>query len=347
MEQQTNKTINVEISMNTVFKIIVILAVLGFLYLIRDIVAIVFFSILFILILQPPVQWLNRYHVPRALAVLIMYTVVAAFFALAVVLVIPPITNESQQVVQVLGQYTEELSENLGLAVHDGFWELESVKNLESLLPRATSSVFSQLTGFLGALVTLSIVLVITFYGLVEESAFRRIIRSFVPSAYQPYLYHVANSVQRKLGQWMRGQLLLALIIFILTYVGLSLLQVPYALVLALIAGILEFIPYVGPIISGALAIFLTIFLSPFKALLVLILFLLIQQIENHLLVPKIMQRTTGLNPVVSIIALLIGGKLGGIVGLLLAIPVTLVVSVFINDMLQSHVDNELEGATT
>jgi predicted PurR-regulated permease PerM len=342
--ENNSKKVSVEISMNTIFKVIVILAVLGFVYLIRDIVAIVFFSILLILLLQPGIAWLGKFKIPKGLAVLIIYTLLFGFVALAVTLVIPPIIGESQLVVETVGQYSAYISSQLGLDMQVGADQVSNaLGSIQKFLPDATFNIFSQLTAFIGAIVTLVIVLVITFYGLVEESAFKRIIRSFVPSEYQPYLYHVATNVQRKLGMWLRGQLLLGLVIFILTYIGLVALNVEYALVLALLAGILEFIPYVGPIVSGALAVFLTIFVSPIKALLVVVLFMIIQQIENHVLVPKIMQRTTGLNPVISIIALLIGGKLGGVIGLLLAIPVTLVVSVFLNDLMGDKVSNQLE----
>ena len=341
MSSMENKKIQVEISMNTVFKVIVILAILAFLYFIRDVVAIVFFSVLLVLLLEPPVSWLYEKKVPRPLAVLVIYSLVISVFALAVIMVIPPIAAESQQIVNVLGNYSEIITRYTGIQVQNDL--SATFNNFEQYLPQATRNIFSQLTSFISGFVALLIVFVIAFYGLVEDSAFKRVIRSFVPSSYQPYLYSIANRIQRKLGLWLRGQLLLGLVIFVLTYFGLLLLDVEYALVLALSAGILEFIPYVGPIIAGFLAVLLTVFISPFTALMVIVLFMVIQQIENHILVPKIMQRTTGLNPVISIIALLIGGKLGGVVGLLLAIPVTLTLSVFLQDILGKKFDDQLE----
>lgn len=338
------KNIQIELSMSTIFKVLVTIAVLSFLYIIRDIVAIVFFSVLLILVLQPPVTWMHQRKVPRALAVLVLYALLISFFAFALIMVIPPIMTQSQQVVDVLREYSVATVGYIEDLAGVEIVNIQStVNNFTNYIPRATQNIFSQLTGFVSALVTLVIVLVITFYGLVEESAFKRIIRSFVPYKVQPYLYTLANRIQKKLGLWLRGQLLLGILIFAFTYIGLLLLNVEYALVLALLAGVLEFIPYIGPIISGAIAAFLTVFVSPVLAILVIILFLFIQQVENHILVPKIMQHTTGLNPVVSVIALLIGGKLGGVIGLILAIPVTLVVSVFLEDFFEGKVDNELE----
>lgn len=331
----------VEISMATFFKVIAIVAVGAFLFIIKDIVAIVFFSILLVLLLQPPVSWLSAKRIPKSLSVIIIYVLLISLFALSFILIIPPIQQQSGQMLMVLEQYTNNISAYLGVREsHFSGFNFEFT-DLNNYFTKITASVFSQLGNVIGAFITLGIVLVISFYGLVEESAFKRIIRSIVPSVYQPYLYQIATRIQRKLGMWLRGQLLLAFVIFLFTYIGLLLLGVEYALVLALLAGVLEFIPYVGPLLSGVVAAFLNFFVSPLKALMVIILFLFIQQIENHVLVPKIMQKATGLNPVVSIVALLVGAKLGGIVGILLAIPVTLALSVFVQDFVDKQAQDQ------
>jgi len=120
-----------------------------------------------------------------------------------------------------------------------------------------------------------------------------------------------------------------------MVYLGLLILGVKYALILALIAAIGEAVPYLGPIMTAIPAVFLAFVQSPIKALLVLILFILVQQLENHILVPKVMQKAVGLNPISSIIALLIGAKIGGIVGMILAIPVATAASVVIYEVWQ------------
>jgi predicted PurR-regulated permease PerM len=169
----------------------------------------------------------------------------------------------------------------------------------------------------------------------VQEDSIKRTTRSLVPKRYQDFVVQLINKIQRKIGKWLKGQLILSLIIGVLSYLGLLILGVKFALVLALIAAIGEFIPYIGPVISAIPAIFLAFVQSPIKALFVLILFIVIQQLENHLLVPKIMQKAVGLNPIISVVALLIGFEVGGVIGAVLAIPVATAISIIIKEMFE------------
>jgi len=130
----------------------------------------------------------------------------------------------------------------------------------------------------------------------------------------------------------------LAVIIGILTYIGLFFLGVKYALVLALVAGILELIPYIGPILAAVPAVILSFFQAPFLSLLVLILYIVIQQLENQIIGPQVMKRTVGLNPIVIIIVILIGAKLAGILGIILAVPVTAAIAEFLKDVRKERV---------
>jgi predicted PurR-regulated permease PerM len=147
------------------------------------------------------------------------------------------------------------------------------------------------------------------------------------------------TKIQNRLGNWLRGQLILSLVIFTLTYIGLSILQIKYALVLAMLAGSFELIPYVGPILSSVPAIFLAFVQAPYLALFVILLYFIVQQLENSLIVPKVMGRVTGLNPIVVLIAVLIGAKIGGIVGTLMAVPVATALSTFLYDF-NNHEDS-------
>lgn len=347
MDVQESKKIHVEISTATIFKVLAIFAVLFFLFLIKDVIAIVLFAVLLILIIQPAVSWMNKeLKMPRALTVVMIYILLIGFFSLAITLMVKPVSEQISQMGLAFQNYSGQLESLFG----DGRNVTDGVKDLYTdislYFPTATSDLVHRLTGAVGVLVSIFVVLIITFYGLVEESAFRTMIRSTVPSKFQPYLYHVAARIQKQLGLWLRGQLILAATMFVLTYIGLTLLGVKYALALALISGILELIPYVGPILSGSLAVFLNVLDDPIKGLLILALYVVIQQTENHILVPKVMQKTTGLNPIVSIIALLIGAKLGGVMGIILAIPVANIISVFVNDFMDQRQAEQLHLET-
>ena len=135
------------------------------------------------------------------------------------------------------------------------------------------------------------------------------------------------------MGRWLQGQLLLMLIIFALDYAGLLLRKVPYALTLALLAGLLEIIPYIGPMISAVLALIFGFFISPLVGLLAFAWFAIMQQIEGNIIVPLVMRKAVGLNPVVVIVALLIGAKLAGVVGIIISVPRATVFSEIVNDL--------------
>ena len=179
-------------------------------------------------------------------------------------------------------------------------------------------------------------ILVITFYLTISKNGFRQFLEFIVPSKYHTNLLRMFSMSQKKVGLWFRGQLLLCSIIGILSFIGLLILGVQYALVLGLIAGISEIIPFVGPILGAIPAVVLAFIQSPIKALLVIILYIVIQQFENHIIVPNLMNRVIGLNPIVVIVTILIGGKLAGIIGAIVAVPVATVIVMLAKDFFQS-----------
>jgi predicted PurR-regulated permease PerM len=336
---EAEKKLNIEISTKTIFKVLIILFAIWILYLIRDVVAILFFAIVLVSIFEPWVFWLNQRKMPKGMAILLIYLIFLALIALVFLLIIPPIMDQFEQLIANFPTYWERMSSDLSnLSVFFSQYGLTDnissyLKDFKLNLPVATGGIFSRVSGFFAGIFSLFIVLVITFYILVQEGATKRILRSILPTQYLPYAYQLVNKVQKKLGLWLRGQLMLCFFIAILVYIGLLILNIRYALILAIIAGVLEFIPYLGPTFAGAVAIFITFFQSPIKALLVLILYIIVQLLENNILVPNVMRRAVGLNPVVSIVALLIGGKLGGIFGAILAIPVATALSVIAEDL--------------
>ena len=181
------------------------------------------------------------------------------------------------------------------------------------------------------------------FYLVIEEDAAKRLFRHLTPKKHQAYIVGLVNRMQEKLGHWLRGQLLLMLIVGLLTYVMLLVMGVEYPLVLGVFAGFAELVPYAGPIIAAIPAIVIAFVSSPVKAVIVALLYFGIQQLENTVLTPKIMQKSVGLNPVISLMVLLIGfhaAPLFGMpefVGAILAIPVTTVLSVGLRDVVDYY----------
>jgi len=342
------KPININISTLTIVKIILIFLLLYFLYLVKDILIILFVSLVFASAVDPWVDWMHKRKIPRAVSILSIYLVLFVVISLTVYLIIPPIAQQIAELSANFPRYLEKLISGYSTvkeySVQHGV--LDSIKNslgtISSNLQTAASSVFSTISGIFGGIFSFFLVLVITFYMVVEESAIKKLVWSIAPARHQPYIMQLINRMQGKMGLWLRGQLILSLVIFVLTYIGLLVLGVDYALVLALIAGLTEFIPYLGPMLGAVPAVFLAFTQSPMLAVFVIVLFFIIQQVENNILVPKIMQKTVGLNPIVSISVLMVGFKLAGVVGAIMSIPVATAISVFVKDMFESKDKEEV-----
>jgi len=330
---------SVSISTATFIKAVLIVLGIWFLWYVRDVVAIFVASLLLSSLIEPFAATLATRHIPRGLAVIIVYTILLTFVSLMTVMIVPAVSEQGGQLVSNLSfSYTgaadsfgsiQRFSQEHGLT--DNL--TSSLASLQEAFTRSVGSVFSTVKGVVGGVVATFIVMVLAYYMVVEEEKVRKYFKSLAPIEYQPYVGHLMKKMQKKMGEWLRGQLILAFVVGTLIYIGLSILGVNYALLLALLAGILEVVPYVGPVISLVPALIIGFASSPIIGVAVVLLYVLVQQIENHLLVPKIMQTVTGLNPIISILALLIGIKVAGLVGAILSIPLAMMGVVILEDL--------------
>jgi predicted PurR-regulated permease PerM len=202
----------------------------------------------------------------------------------------------------------------------------------------------SRLTGAISGIITIITIVVLSVYLVAQEEGVKHFVKAVTPLKYRPYIVSLVDRLQEKMGEWLRGQLILMLFVGGLTYLGLWLMGVNYALILAIVAGLLEVIPIIGIPIAIIPALLISFTQNPVLALFVLILYIVIQQVENHILVPKVMQKAVGLNPVFVIIALLVGYKLGGILGVLISVPAATAISVFIKDFYEYKVNRDKEN---
>lgn len=347
----SKRPIYINITAMGVVKVILIFILFYLLFLVREILAILFISLVLASAFDPWVDWMQKRRIPRALGILIIYLILFLVVGSVISLLIPPIVAQATELAQDFPKVIEKVVSSFSslkmYAQEHGF--LDNVKSyfgsLSSNIESTASGIFSTVTGVIGGIVTFFLILVITFYMVVEENALKKIIYSVVPAKHQVYTMHLINRMQIKVGLWLRGQLILSLIIFVLTYVALTTVDVitgkmEYALVLALLAGLTEFVPYLGPTIAAIPAVFLAFTVSPMMAITIAILYYVIQLIENNIIVPKLMQKVVGLNPIISIAVLLIGFKLAGIIGAILSIPVATAVAVFIRDIFEQKAVN-------
>ncbi|MFA6511562.1 MAG: AI-2E family transporter [Patescibacteria group bacterium] len=321
-----NGKFELTISLRTIAKIVVVLFLIWLIIQLVQVVGIVFIALVLASAIDPMVDSLQKRKIPRVFAILIIYAALISVVSLVVALLVPLLTDQIQQFSSSLPNLYDRIV--AGIDTNDtGLTQSiqEFLNTVNSSLGKITNGVFSGLAAAFGGLFSFVGILVLTFYFALEERGLRRFIRAVSPAQYHDMLGQLLSRIQSRLGNWLRGQLLLGVIIGALSFIGLSILGVKYALLLALIAGLTEFIPYAGPIIGAVPAVLLAFADSPLKALFVIILYIVIQQLENTIIQPKIMARVTGLNAVIIIIVMLAGAKLGGLAGIILAIPMVII----------------------
>ena len=320
------------LSYASILRVVVVALALGFLYIVRDVVGLVFVSVILAAAFDPFVDFFEKRKIPRAVSILVIYLILLAIISLVIVLLIPPVAEQVGQLARNLPDYYERVA--LGVNNWRGNESIptlpQALSGLSNNLAKATTGVFTTLTGIFGGLISFVSVLVMTFYLAAQKNGLKHFIRFLTPSEHHAYVLGLADKIQNKIGTWLRGQMILCLVVGLAVYLGLTILGVKYALLLGVIAGITEIIPYVGPFIGAIPGVFIAFSDSLPKVIMVAAMYFLIQQLENYVLVPKVMQKSTGLNAVVVMAAILVGGKLGGIVGALLAVPVVSMLEVFL-----------------
>jgi predicted PurR-regulated permease PerM len=201
----------------------------------------------------------------------------------------------------------------------------DSLKGFSSGAVGAVSNLFGGVLAFV-------LTLVISFYLSVQKDGVQEFLRFVLPKSHEDYTLRLWHRVDIKLGKWLQGQLLLGVIVGTVVFIGLWFIGVPYALLLGLVAGVFEIIPIVGPLFSSVVGITVATIISPALGVFTAIFYLIVQQSESHILVPLLMKKVTGLNPVVVIIALLVGAKLGGVIGMLISVPLATVAGELFDD---------------
>lgn len=331
-----NNSRTIAISTSSILKTLLILVGLVFLYIVRDVLVIVFMSLVLAAAINPTITKLQQRGVPRWVGIACIYVGIIAIVILLVILVVPLVTNELGQLIGAFPSlYSKAFTAVQGTDVSGTIQK--ALGSLNDALSRLTSGVFSGVASFFGGLFAVIGTLVLTFYLTIQDRGIKSLVVDLAPSGQRPYLTRLFNRIEERLGQWLRGQLTLGLIIAALIYLALFLLGVKYALVLALLAGVTELVPIIGPYLGGIPAVIVAFSQSPWLALWTIIAYIVVQQLENHLVVPRVMGRVTGLNPVIVIVAVLVGAKLDGITGIIFAVPSVIIVTSFLEDFASEH----------
>ncbi len=322
------------VSWATLWKVFIMIAFVAVLIMSRDVVVAALLAIVIATALDPAVDWLEKRRIPRILGTLAVYIIAIFFIALVLYIVLPVLLTELNGVLANGSDIFGTMIETMGIKSTVLQTVAASLNEFTNDLLGGNTTMVSLLSQLLGGLLLTIIVFVVSFYLTIGRDGVERFVMAVMPTRFQQGAISVYGHVRQKISHWFAGQLFLSLVVGIAVFIGLSVLGVHYAFILATAAVLFELVPYVGPIFAGSLAVLTATGQSTTLGLYTLILFIVIQQLESHLLVPAVNKYTTDLNPVIVILSLLIGGKVLGVVGVLLAVPL----AVLFQEMLRHRI---------
>ena len=333
------RDINVNITPGSIVKGSLFIVLLFFLYYIRDIVLVVLAAVVIASAIEPATRWFKKYHVRRLPAVILIYLGLILIIASFLLFLMPTLLGQSLTYLNSipssfnLGDIWAPLGGN-GFLANSTISTQDVINNLQQIISGSSAGAFRTASFIFGGALSLFLIIILSFYLAVQEDGVENFLRIVTPVKSHAYVIGLWKRSQTKIGHWMQGQLLLGLIIGMLVYLGLMVLGISHALLLAFVAAFFELIPVFGPIISAIPAVLIALASSGLsEGLLVIGLYLIIHQFENNLLYPLVVKKIVGVSPILVILALVIGAKLAGFLGAILAVPIAAALMELVHDI--------------
>ncbi len=365
-QQEVKVVLSVESVFKSAFAILAVVALVYLLVFIKDIIIIFLVALFLSAAFNPAVDKLEGYKIPRALGIIIMYTIVLGVLITMFTSLIPII---AEQITTIAISISNLITNLVNEPASDGFilkyfspYINQFVENVDQsqLISGATDAlkeVGSQLTGFAGnaigaifaifnGLFNLVLVLIITFFMILNKQNTSDFFHSLFPHKYSAYISLKTKQISIRIGEWIRGQIILAFAMAILVWIIFTIIGLDFAITLAMVAAIGEFLPYLGPLITFFSALLIAINQDPLLVLWLFPAYAVIQFLEGNIMVPLIIGKSVGLNPIVILFALLSGATLGvqlggspalGLVGMIIAVPVANIISIFVEDYTEKN----------
>lgn len=345
MAETNNTNLNINITSGTIFRgvLIVLLFFLG--YYLRDLILLLLTSIVIASALEPFVSWLTERKLPRPVSVVVIYAALFVTVFILVSIFLPLIFDDFFKLFDTIPAYIKSF--NVSNYISDVPARiLDSVKNsiaeglsLEKIFPGfkeavsgMSGSIVDSAKFAIDGLASFIFIFVFSFYLAVQEKGIESFIKIVTPLKYEAYVLDLWARSKKKIGFWMQGQILLGVLIGVFVFLGLSIIGIRNALALAIFASIFEIIPVFGPILAAIPAVTLTFIQSPALGFLALGLYIVIQQFESHLIYPLVVRKIVGMPPLISILFLIVGYRMAGLLGIILAIPAAVVIMEVIED---------------
>jgi len=328
----------------SVIKAVVAVCFLYILFIIKDILIWFLFAGIIAIIFNSPIVFLKKWKIPRILAAIFVYVGFFGLISLLIYLVIPLFINEVQGFIQSFPYYFERVSPSLRGLGFDAFQSFDTFLNsFSDLLNAMSGNVFSGLIVFFGGLTSTLFVIATAFFLSLDERAIEKTVAVLFPKRYEAYALALLERCEKRVTGWFLVRLIACVFVGVACYVAFLLLNVPYPFTLALFCGVFNFIPYIGPFVSGAVLFMLIFPTEMLKGIFSLIAFGLIQQIEGNIISPVLMKKVVGLHPALVLISLALGAKMWGFLGALMAVPLLGIVFEFIKEFIEKKKERELK----
>ncbi|QNO16080.1 AI-2E family transporter [Alkalicella caledoniensis] len=301
-----------------------------------------FVALVIAYLLNPIVVFLQNRKVPRGVAVLIIYLLLFVMLFALINRFIPVVAGEIARLQSFVPEYTRYTTDFI-LDINDQINRLELPEAIQQSIQDTTQNIELRLTGFLESLpgiVTnialgafqVFLVLVYTFYLLRDYYSVQEFLFKLISPKRKQTVIKVLREIDESMGNYIRGQFINCLFIGVTCYIGLRILNVDFALILGIIAGITNIIPYFGPWIGAVPAIIVAAFTDPMLALKVIIWYVIVQQIESNVVAPQVLGKKMGMHPLLVIFSLIAGGKFMGILGMIIGVPVVAIIRILLKN---------------
>ncbi|HYD92962.1 MAG TPA: AI-2E family transporter [Candidatus Paceibacterota bacterium] len=335
--------LSVSVSFGTLVKVLIVVAAAWAFWQLSTLVLMLLSAIVIASAVEPGVEFFLRRKFPRPLAVVLVYALIIALLVMLVWFFIPPMLAEAIAVLAVLPQYASQVSNLTSLPFLEGTVVgpsfTESIVQLQNAFVDTGAGVLQFVSSIFGGAVYFLLTMVVSIYFSLQETGIDDFLRLVTPAKHRDYILGLWKRSQKKIGLWMQGQILLSVIITVLLFLGLSLLGVQYALLLAIFAGVMELIPVFGSLVAAVPGILVALISGDLTlAVVVAGLYLIVNQFQAHLIYPLVVKKIVGVPPIIVIIALLAGGQLAGFLGVLLAVPAAACIQEFVSDLQKGKV---------
>ena len=324
------------ISWGTMFRAVFVILFFWVLYLLRDIVLIILTAVIIASAIEPATTWLMKFRLPRVISVIILFVAFFVIFAGFFYFFLPPLLDDLSGFFSSIPDYLESFSITGSKSLSTIFGPQgviddlsgatlspkEFIAELQSSFFGFSGGIFHGVNIVFGGLLSFVLIVVISFYLSVQKQGIENFLRIVTPLQYEIYVLDLWARMRRKIGLWMQGQIILGLLMGVFVYLGLAILDVPYALFLAVLAAVFELIPLFGPILAAVPAVILAFANDGVTlGLMVIGFYVIMQQFENHLIYPLVVRKVIGVPPLMVILSLIIFGKLFGFLGLIISVP--------------------------